>query len=175
MHHDSAVFSKQQLHDILVVKSVEVDVQTAIRVGECHLKQRGDKTARRDIVHCKHLAFVDKRLNSGKCLCEIFSGVDARHVAAHTAEHLRERRATERKRRIAEINVDKSGVLLVLNHWRHNLAHVRHLSGSRDNHRAWSHHLFLAVFLRHRETVLASRDVDAKTAGKVAACLHGAV
>ena len=61
------------------------------------------------------------------------------------------------------------------NHRRNHLLDVAHLACSRDDNRSGCEHFLIAIFLCHRETVLACGDVDSECAGKIATTLHRAV
>ena len=42
LNHDTGILGKQRAHHVIIFEVMEVDVQTALHVGERHLEQRGD-------------------------------------------------------------------------------------------------------------------------------------
>ena len=74
---------------------MQVDVHTALGVGETHFKQRGDETTGADVVTCHYPSFGYHLLYSLEASCEIFGVLHRRNIVAHLAKTLCEGASSE--------------------------------------------------------------------------------
>ena len=154
--------------------TVEVEVHTALGVGESHFKHSGEQTASADVVCCQELLVFHQSLHSIECVGKVIGTLHARSLVAKQSHRLCKGRATELHVAAREIDIVETALLL-LEHRAYGFLHVAHLTASRDNHGAWGNHLLVAVFLGHRKAVLAGWNVDAEGASEIATSLHSAV
>ncbi len=90
LDNDTRVLCEQGLDDVLVGDVVEVDLHTALYVGECHLQEGSDKTTGADVVTCHHPTTVDEFLNGVEAVNEVLWILHGRNIAAHLAQALSE-------------------------------------------------------------------------------------
>ena len=83
---------------------MQVDVHTALSVGEAHLEQCCDKTAGRDVVTCHNPTLLDHVLNCVEAVGKVFRILHCRNVIAYEAEALSE--GTTAKTLLVEREVD---------------------------------------------------------------------
>ena len=90
------ILSEECLHDITFLADVvQVDVHTALRVGEAHLEQSGNQTTSRDIVTSHNPTLFDELLDSHEGISEILGVLNCRHIIANLTQTLSEGRTTE--------------------------------------------------------------------------------
>ncbi len=104
-NHHAGVLCEQRLGYIAVgTQVVQVDVQTALGVGEAHFEQRSDESAGRNVVSGHDKATVHQFLNGVERIAEVLRVLHSRHVVAHFSEALRE--GTASKALLIEREVD---------------------------------------------------------------------
>ena len=89
------VLCEESLDDVFVGYVMEVDLHTALYVGECHLEESGNQTTGADIVTCHYPTTVDEFLYSIEAVNEVLRVLHGRNIAAHLAQALSEGRTTE--------------------------------------------------------------------------------
>ena len=95
LYHNARVLGKQCLDDVAAANVVQVDVHTALFVGETHLKERRYESACAYIVSGENQTAVYKFLNGIEAVDEILRILNCRHVASHLSEALSERAAAQ--------------------------------------------------------------------------------
>ena len=180
LQHHARILGKENLHQILLGQTREVDAETAFGVGECHFEQGGDQATCADVVTCEDETLVDGLLHGIESIGEIFGVLDGGHAVAHAIECLCQSRTTKTMLAEREIDVIERGRTIELYHRAHHLAHVGHLTATADDHTAGADDLLagaigLVVLLRHRQRVLARRDVDTQFDGEVGTSLNSGV
>ena len=88
LDNHTRVLSEEHLDDVVTCEVVEVDVHTALTVGEAHLEKSGDKATSRDVVTCHNPSLLNHLLNSVEAVCEVFRILHSRNVVANEAEAL---------------------------------------------------------------------------------------
>ena len=175
LDEDARVFAEENLHQILFGYFVERYFQTALGIGKVHFEQRGNHTAGRDVVTGQNQLFLHQLLygveGGGKILTVLYRG----NLFTYLVERLGKGRTAQLQPVEREVDVVDGAVDAGTQHGRNHFADVRHFGPGRDDDRARRIDLVVAIFLSHREAVLAGGDVDAQRAGKVAASLDGAV
>ena len=95
-HNYTGVLCEECLYHVAIgTEVVQIDVETALLVGETHFQQCGDKTAGRDIVTSHNPSFLYKALYCHESIGEVFGVFHCWHVAAYLAEALCKGRTTE--------------------------------------------------------------------------------
>ena len=84
------ILCEESLHYILVGEVVEVDLHTALYVGECHLQKGSDETTGTDVVTSHYPTTVDQLLYGVEAIYEVLWVLDGRNIAAHLAQALSE-------------------------------------------------------------------------------------
>ena len=152
---------------------MQVDVHTALGVGETHLKQCGDETTGADVVACHYPAPLYHLLHGVECIGEILRVLHRRHVVAHLAEALCESTSAEHQFVEREVDMIDRRILVVHYHRRYHLAHVAHFAAARhDDSSRRDDLLAVRILLRERQRVLSCRHVDVESAAEVAERLH---
>ncbi len=172
------ILGKKYLHDVGLAihgKAVGIELHAALGVAESHFEHGGDQAARAYVVYSHQPACAHKFLHSVKCRAEACRIGHRGHGVAKAVECLRKGRAAEREGARREVYVIELRVKVVNHHRAHRAADICHLAGCRDYDCAGSVNLVGAVFLRHRQRVLARGDIDAQRAHEIGASLHGAV
>ena len=175
LYHYTGVLGEEYLHDVLLLESAEVDVHTALRIGEAHLKQCGHHTTGRDVVAGHEQALIHELLHGDEGVAEVF-GIHSRHFATYLIQGLEEGRATECQCVVAEVDMIEQCILVVHYNGRYHLLHVRYLATGRHDNRTGTYHLgAVGVLLRHGKRILTGRHVDVEVAAEVRECLYGLV
>ena len=99
------VLCEESLDDVFVGYVMEVDLHTALYVGECHLEESGNQTTGADIVTCHYPTTVDEFLYGIEAVNEVLRVLHGRNIAAHLAQALSESRTTEALLVEAEVDV----------------------------------------------------------------------
>ncbi len=155
---------------------MEVDVHTALLVGEGHLQERSDETAGRDVVTGHNPTALDEFLDGIEGIAEIFGVLHGGHVVANLTEALGKGRTSETLLVEREVYVIERGVLVVNDDGRNDLLHVAHLATGTDDDRSRRDNLIATgILLRHRERVFTRGHVDVDVATEVRESLNGAV
>ncbi len=173
LKHHGGILSKQNLEQILLGKSVKAYIQSALGIGETHLKQTGYETACRNIMTRKCESVFLDCLNGIEGCAEIFGIFNLRSLASHRAKRLEERRTTELEFRFAEIYMQECGIFIVNYHRRCNISHITHLSSRRNNHCSRRNNLFSAgILLRKRKRIFSCGNIYLQVAAKITQSLY---
>ncbi len=84
LDHHTGVLSEEGLHDVAILTDVvEVDMHTALRVGEAHLQEGGDQTTGRDVVTGHDPPLLDELLDGHEGIAEVFGVLHRWYVVAY--------------------------------------------------------------------------------------------
>ena len=107
LNDNTRILSKESLDNVSRLKVVEVDVHTALCIGEAHLEQCGDKSTGTDVVTRHNPTTVDKFLNSVEALNEVVRVLDRWNIVANLVEALSKCRTTKTQAVEAEVDMIK--------------------------------------------------------------------
>ena len=176
LYNDTRVLSKENLHDVVCLEVDEVDLHTALGVGEAHLQQGGDETAGADVVSSEEKTLADTFLNGIECVAEIFGVGASGDIRAHFSLTLGECTASETQLIEREVDMVECGFRLIGQHGADDLADIADFAAGSDNDGSWSNDFCaIGVLLGHREAVLTCRDVDLQGAAELRKSFHGAI
>ena len=82
------VLCEESLDDVGICDVVEVDLHTALYVGECHFEESCNQTTGTDIVTSHYPTTVDEFLYGIETVNEVLWVLDGRNIAAHLAQAL---------------------------------------------------------------------------------------
>ena len=124
LNNNAGVLCHKNLNHVVAADFLQVDVHTALCVGEAHLEKSGYHTAGADVMTCHYEVFLDKLLNGVERVAEVFRILHCRNVVAYLAEALC--KSTSAKTLLVEREVDviKARLGVVYYNGRHNLADV---------------------------------------------------
>ena len=89
LYHDARIFGEEGLHDITVTTDVvEINVHTALDVGECHLKECGDETASTDVMSAVYPTAVNHLVDRVEGICEVLRVLHCGNIIAHLTKTL---------------------------------------------------------------------------------------
>ena len=88
LNDNAGVLCHKNLNHVVAANLLQVDVHSALGVGEAHLEKSGYHTAGADVVTCHYEAFLDKLLNGVERVAEVFGILHSRNVVAYLAEAL---------------------------------------------------------------------------------------
>ena len=176
LDNHAGVLGEEHLHDVVALHVVQVDVQTAVLVGEAHLEQSGNHTAGADVVAGHNPAAAHQFLDGLEAVDKIVGVGHGGHVIAHLASRLREGGAAQSEPVETEVDVVERRVLVVHHHGRHHFLDVAHLAAAgHDDGARRDNLLAVGILLAQRERVLARGYIDAELAAEVAQGLDGGV
>ena len=178
LHEYSRIFGKEGERQIAIAEVGKVDFEAALRIGEAHFQQSRNHTSRRNVVASQKQALIDAFLHSGKGIAEIFGVGHVRHVAAHVAHVLSQRRTSQTEFVHGEVDVvdGASALHVLLNHGTYDASDVAYLATRTNDDRSRRNHLAaIGIFLCHGERVLARWHVHADTYTKFAQCFDGGI
>ena len=168
LYDNARILGKEDFHDVVSLKAVEVDLQSSPRIGETHFQQGGDEASGADVVSSQNESSADAVLNGIEGIAEVFGRGAAGNVGAHLSLCLGESASSEAEGIEREIDMIEGALRFVGQHGADNLADVRYLASCRNDDGTWSNHFpSVGVFLRHGEAVLACGDIDAEGAAEV--------
>ena len=170
LDHHGGIFGEEDLHEVGLAGGFEAfgaDGEAAVGVGECHFKQGGHQSSGAHVVHGQHAIVLHQALHGCEGALEVVGVGHRRSIAADAVEALGEGRAAEPQGIGREVDIIELRFGLLLKHRCHCAAHVGGLARGRDDHGAGGELFFVAIFLCHRQGVLAGGDVDAESHGEV--------
>ena len=177
LYHHAGIFGEECVDEVARAEAVEVDVETALCVGETHLQEAGDEAAGGDVVTGEHKAFLHELLHGVERIAEIFGVSHGGRGGAQVAEALGESGAAESLAVVGEVDVIERGSHAAgIDHRTNDAAHVAHLAARAHDDRARRHHLrAVGIFLRHGERVFARRHIYFKGDTEIRQGLHAGI
>ena len=118
------VLCEESLDDVGICDVVEVDLHTALYVGECHFEESCNQTTGADIVTSHYPTTVDEFLYSVEAVNEVLWVLHGRNIAAHLAQTLSESRTTETLLVETEVDMVEARVLVVNENWTNHLLDI---------------------------------------------------
>ena len=88
LDNHTGVFCHKHLYNVIAGNVVQVDVQSALWIGEAHFQQASDQAASADIVSGHDPSFLDEFLNGIETVYKVVGVSHGRHIVTHLAQTL---------------------------------------------------------------------------------------